>query len=65
MVEEVYRYSDLELYFVTAMWNSVLERMEKRLAEWKHIYLSIGGRLTILREYFVIPTHAANRLEKL
>uniref|UniRef100_A0A2N9GXK7 Reverse transcriptase domain-containing protein n=1 Tax=Fagus sylvatica TaxID=28930 RepID=A0A2N9GXK7_FAGSY len=36
----------------TAIWNPVLERVEKRLASWKRLYLSKGARV-------------ANRLEKL
>jgi hypothetical protein len=30
------------------IWNPVLEKMEKRLAGWKIIYLSNGSRLTLI-----------------
>jgi hypothetical protein len=32
-----------------AIWDGVVEKMEKRLANWKKIYLSWGGRLTLLK----------------
>jgi hypothetical protein len=60
----------------TAIWNPVLERVEKRLASWKRLYLSKGGKLTLIKStlssiptYFLslfpIPARVANRLEKL
>uniref|UniRef100_A0A2N9GR88 Reverse transcriptase domain-containing protein n=1 Tax=Fagus sylvatica TaxID=28930 RepID=A0A2N9GR88_FAGSY len=60
----------------TAIWNPVLERVEKRLASWKRLYLSKGGKLTLIKStlssiptYFLslfpIPAMVANRLEKL
>lgn len=30
---------------MTMIWNSILEKMEKRLADWKRLYLSKGVRL--------------------
>ena len=30
----------------TSIWNSILEKMEKKPSRWKHLYLSKGGRLT-------------------
>jgi hypothetical protein len=30
-----------------AIWDGVIEKMEKRLASWKKIYLSKGGRSTL------------------
>ncbi len=59
-----------------SIWNPVLERVEKRLASWKRLYLSKGGKLILIKStlssiptYFIslfpIPTRVANRLEKL
>jgi hypothetical protein len=36
-------------YKATSMWNGVTEQMEQRLAGWKKIYLSKGGRLTLIK----------------
>ena len=60
----------------TAIWNPVLERVEKRLACWKRLYLSKGGKITLIKStlssiptYFLslfpIPARVVNRLEKL
>ena len=60
----------------TAIWNPVLERVEKRLASWKRFYLSKGCKITLIKSTFTsiptyflslfpIPTRVANRLEKL
>ena len=51
--------------FKTAsIWNPILEKMEKKLSGWKRLYLSKGGRLTLLRStvsslpmYFFISLH--------
>ena len=59
-----------------SIWNPVLERVEKKLSGWKRLYLSKGGRLTLLKStlssiptyylsLFTIPQHIANRLERI
>jgi hypothetical protein len=58
------------------IWNPILEKMERRLAGWKSLYLSKGGRLTLLKStlsslptyylsLFTIPVSVANRIEKI
>jgi hypothetical protein len=45
-------YLDLPLgasYKATSIWNGVIEKMERRLARWKRMCLSKGGRLTLLK----------------
>ena len=59
-----------------SIWNPILEKFEWKSAGWKKLYLSKGGRLTLpkstlssLPTYFLslftIPTHVANKIEKL
>jgi hypothetical protein len=59
-----------------AVWNKVLECIEKRLAGWKRLYLSKGGCLTLIKStlsslptYYLslipIPISVACRIEKL
>ena len=46
------------LYKTTSIWNPILERMEKKLSSWKRLYLSKGGRLTLLKRTFSsLPTY--------
>ena len=55
------------------IWNPILEKIERKLARWKKLYLSKGGRLTLLKStlssfpkylsLFTIPTHVANKIE--
>ena len=63
-------------YKETSIWNPIIERMEKRLAGWKRLYLSKGGKVTLIKStlsslptYFLslfpIPVRDANWLEKL
>jgi hypothetical protein len=63
-------------YKATAVWNPILEKMERRLSGWQKLYLSKGGRLTLLRStlsslptyflsLFTIPISVAHRIEKL
>jgi hypothetical protein len=58
------------------MWNSIIEKMENRLSGWKRLYLSKGGRLTLINStlssfptYFLslfpIPVGVAKTLERL
>ena len=61
-------------YKTASVWNPILARMEKKLSGWKHLYLSKGGRLNLLKStlsslptyylsLFVIPVAVADRLE--
>ena len=45
--------------FKTAsIWNSILEKIEKKLSSWNRLYLSKGGRLTLLKSIFSsLPTY--------
>ena len=59
-----------------AIWNPILEKIDRRLAGWKRLYLSKGGRVTLIKStlsnlptyilsLFPIPAIVANRIEKL
>jgi hypothetical protein len=63
-------------YKSTSIWNGVIEKMERRLAGWKRMYLSKGARLTLINSmlsniptyylsFFPIPVRVANRLGKI
>ncbi|KAG5585379.1 hypothetical protein H5410_045813 [Solanum commersonii] len=40
------------------IWNSVIEKCEKKLAKWKFQYLSKGGRLTLINSVLdALPTY--------
>ena len=58
------------------IWNPILEKMERRLAGWKRLYLSKGGRVTLIKSILSnLPTHfltlfpilasVANQIERL
>ena len=58
------------------IWNSIIERVQKKFSSWKQLYLSKGGRLTLLKStllslsiyylsLFTIPQHIADRLERI
>ncbi|KAL4202821.1 hypothetical protein AMTRI_Chr02g265480 [Amborella trichopoda] len=66
--------SDLRL--TIAVWDIVLERVQGRLALWKHKYLSLGGGVTLLRTCLAnlpiyqmslihMPASVVKRLEKM
>ena len=41
-----------------AIWNSILERMERRLTRWKQLYLSKGGKITLIKSTLSsLPTY--------
>ncbi|KAK9988960.1 hypothetical protein SO802_029199 [Lithocarpus litseifolius] len=63
-------------YKTASIWNPILERMEKKLSGWKHLYLSKGSRLTLLKStlsslltyflfLFTVPKAVAIRLERI
>jgi hypothetical protein len=63
-------------YKALPIWNSVIEKIERRLASWQIMYLSKGGRLTLLKStlsslptyflsLFTIPASVAHRIEQL
>ena len=63
-------------YKTTFIWNPIIESMEKKLSGWKHLYLSKGCRLTLLKStlsslltyylsLFTIPKAVAIRLERI
>ncbi|KAI8530701.1 hypothetical protein RHMOL_Rhmol11G0080100 [Rhododendron molle] len=63
-------------YKAKAVWHSVEERFQKRLASWKRLYIPKGGRVTLIKNtfsslpiyfmsLFVIPAFMAKRLEKI
>ena len=63
-------------YKTAFIWNVILKRMEKKLSGWKRLYLSKGGRLTLLKStlsslstyylsLFTVPKAVAMRLERI
>ena len=60
----------------TSIWNPILEKMKKKLSGWKRLYLSKGGRLSLLKStlsslptyflsLFTIPIAMAARFERI
>jgi len=63
-------------YKSTHIWDGVIEKIEHRLVSWKMLYLSKGGRVTLIKStlanlptyylsLFSIPGSVAARIEKL
>jgi hypothetical protein len=59
-----------------SIWNGVIEKVERRLASWKKLYSSKGGRVTLIHNtlssipsyylsLFPIPVNVAKKLERL
>ena len=45
-------------YKASTIWSSIVEKMEKRLAGWKSLYLSKGSRLMLIKSTFSnLPTY--------
>ena len=58
------------------IWNPILEKINRKLAGWKKLYLLKDGRLMLLKRtlfslptyylsLFTIPSHVANKIEKM
>jgi hypothetical protein len=58
------------------MWEELEELMARRLAPWKRLYLSKGGRVMLIKctlsnlptymmSLFPIPAHVAKRIKKI
>ena len=61
-------------YKALEIWNPIIEKIERRLVGWQKMYLSKGGRLTLLKStlsslptyylsLFPIPVSVAKRIE--
>ena len=47
-----------------SIWNPILEKIERKLAEWKKLYLSKDGRLTLLKSMLSnLPTKFGTDLQ--
>lgn len=63
-------------YKAKSIWDCIIEKMERRLTGWKILYLSKGGRFTLIKSilsnfptyylfFFPIPVGVASHMEKL
>ena len=63
-------------YKDSSIWNPIIEQIEKRPSSWKRLYLSNGGRLTLLKStlsslptyflsLFTIPQAVAAKIERI
>ena len=44
--------------FKESIWNPIIEKMERRLAGWKRLYLSKGGKVTLIKSTLSnLPTY--------
>ena len=46
-----------DFYKDSLIWNTIIEKMERRLSSWKRLYLFKGGRLTLLKKYSSEPSY--------
>ena len=49
-------------YKSKALWDPVLEKMGRKLAGWKKLYLSKGARLTLIKSKFISFLYFLSRL---
>ena len=49
-------------YKSKALWDPVLEKMGRKLARWKKLYLSKGARLTLIKSKFISFLYFLSRL---
>jgi hypothetical protein len=63
-------------FFLKSMWVELEDLMARRLAPWKRLYLSKGGRIALIKStlsnlpaymmsLYPIPIHVAKRIEKI
>jgi hypothetical protein len=63
-------------YKAKHIWDGVIDKVENRLASWKILYLSKGGKVTLIKStlanmptyymsLFPIPVSVASRIEKI